>query len=129
MGMIALFLIVNLIAFIMLIWLKSDAVVEWGTLFGLSKFLKIKEFRNERLESAMCGSSLNYPDFLKEKYNYNFITKMLACPLCLCTWLSSIACIIISFILLKPLILLLIPTITILSLIIYGIINTLKILL
>jgi len=120
-----LFYLVNFITFIMLIWLNSDAIVEWGSLIGLSKLLKTEDFYQERLEAAMQGRSLSYPNFLKEKYHYNFITKMLSCPLCLSVWLSSISAIIISIVFLNPLALLLTPTITVLSLLTYGAITSL----
>lgn len=123
--MMELFYLVNLITFIMLIWLNSDAIVAWGSLFGLSKFLKVEEFRHARLENVIRNVSLSYPQFLKEKYNYNFITQMLSCPLCLCIWLSSIACVIIGIVLLNPLAIFLIPTVSVLSLLTYGVITTL----
>lgn len=114
--------IVCFITFLMLIWLKSEAIIEWGSLFGLSKILKIDEFYKTRIEYAIkgIGFGLNYPTFLKEKYHYNFITTMLACPLCLSVWLSIIAGITISIVLLKPLALFLIPVITVSSLLLYG---------
>ena len=124
--MMELFLVVNFITLIMLIWLKSDAIVEWGSLVGLSKFLKLEEFNTEKLESPIKGNSLTYPSFLKNKYHYNFITKLLGCPLCLSVWLSILACIFISIMSANWLNLLLIPTVCILSLITYGLVITLN---
>ena len=119
------FLLANLITLIMLIWLKSDAIVAWGSFIGLSKLLSIQEFYDRRLETVIKGWSINYPEFLEEKYDYNFITKMLACPLCLSVWLSILSCIIISIISLSWFIFLFLPTICILSLITYGVITLL----
>ena len=106
----------------MLIWFKSDAIVEWGSLFGLSKLFKVIEFYKMRLDFA--PSDLNYPTFLKEKYK-NFITKMLSCPLCLSVWLSNIFCFTSSVFLLDPFYLIMTPVVCILVLFIYGIINKL----
>jgi hypothetical protein len=115
------------ITLIMLIWLNSDALTNWGSLFGLSKLLKIEEFHKQRLDMIIRGMSMNltYPNFLKEKYNYNFITQMLSCPLCLSVWLSSISCVITSVLFFNFLILLLIPPVTILSLLTYGVVTRL----
>jgi hypothetical protein len=121
-----LFLLVNLIALILLVWLKSDAIIEWGSLFGLSKLLKTEEFYSKRLEMAIKGYPISYPEFLKEKYHYNFITKLLGCPLCLSMWLSILSCIFISIMSANLLNLLLMPTVCVLSLISYGLVVTLN---
>lgn len=120
------FTLLNLICFItliLLIWFKSDALIEWGKFSGLSKFLKTEEFYEKRLVKTIEGYQLNYPDFLKEKYNYNFIVKMLSCPLCLSVWLSTIICIFISIIWSSLFILMSIPVVICSSLLIYGIIS------
>ena len=124
--MMELFITVSFVTLIMLIWLKSDAIIEWGSLFGLSRFLKIEEFYHKRLEMTIKGFPLNYPEFLKDKYNYNFITKLLGCPLCLSVWLSILSCIFVSIMSANWLNLLLIPTVCVLSLITYGLIITLN---
>ena len=115
--------IISLITLILLIWLKSDALIEWGSLFGLSKFLMVEDYYNKRLEMIINGSHINYPEFLKEKYNYNFITELLACPLCLSVWLSIFMCVFFSII--SSTSLLAIPLVCVSSLIIYGIITKL----
>lgn len=124
--MMELFLLASFVTLIMLVWLKSDAIIEWGLLFGLSKLLKIEEFYDKRLEMAIKGFPLNYPDFLKEKYHYNFVTKLIACPLCLSVWLSILACIFISIMSSNWLNLFLIPTVCVLSLTFYGLIISLN---
>jgi uncharacterized membrane protein len=123
-----LFLLASFVTLIMLIWFKSDAVIAWGSLFGLSKFLKIDEFYDKRLEMAIKGISftLSYPEFLKEKYHHNFITKLLGCPLCLSVWLSILSCIFISVMSSSWLNLLFIPTVCVLSLTFYGLIISLN---
>ena len=111
--------IISLITLMLLVWLKSDALIEWGSLFGLSKFLMIEEFYSERLIQILSNEiyNYNYPSFLRSKYN-NFITKLLVCPLCLSVWLSVLMCIIFST-------LLAIPLVCVSSLIIYGVITKL----
>lgn len=114
--MIIIFWSICLIVSVLLVWFNSDALIEWGHLFGLDFLLKTKEFHDYKLE--MLPSNINYPTFLKIKYN-TFITKLLACPICLTFWISFALCIFSS--------LLLLPFIYIGSLSIYGvIINLLK---
>ena len=112
------------IVMILILWLRSDAIVEWGEVFGLSKILKLKEFREFRMEQSMnatCSSISSsigvhplfyYPTFLKMKYNC-FPVRLLSCPVCMTVWLSIIGCLIIS----SPLA---IPLVYVVSLIISG---------
>ena len=109
--MLDIILISNFISLILLIWLKSEAILEWGTLFGLSKILKEDEFKREKINQIPL--EITYPMFLRINYNC-FITKMISCPLCLSTWLSII------FTLLSSISIIFIPVVCILSLIIYG---------
>ena len=106
-------------ALLLLVWFKSEALIEWGSLLGISKFLKTEEFQKMKFEEL--PNSLNYPTFLKIKYN-NFITKLISCPLCLSIWLSIFISTITFFITSNLIFLLLIPPTIILSLFIYGII-------
>lgn len=109
-----------LIALILLIWLKSDALINWGELFKLSKFLHVDDFRIERVKQIEGGHfSFSYPHFLNTKYN-NFITRLLVCPLCLSVWLSSFFCLIFSVIGTSFIFMTLIPMVCVLSLILYG---------
>jgi|SRR5579862_6833376 len=113
-------ILVTFIALTLLIWFKSDAFIEWGSLFGLENFLKVSEYKAMKLNQLPLD--INYPTFLKIKYD-NFIVNMLACPLCLSVWLSFIgSCMLFIF---MPIIILLIPLISILSLVIYGIVTLL----
>lgn len=109
-----------LISFILLIWFKSDAFVSWGNLFGLSKFLHIDEFDTKVFESLVKGQPYSYPQFLKDKFNYNFITKLIGCPMCLSVWLSIFICGVISIITFNFIFLFMIPVICISSLLLYG---------
>lgn len=114
------FILSTFIALFLLVWFKSDALIEWGSLFGLENFLLVKEYNKMKLDQAPI--SINYPTFLKMKYN-NFITKLLACPLCLTFWLSTISAFFLFVFV--PLIIFMIPTIIITSLVLYGIVTSL----
>ena len=106
-----------LIAIILLVWLKTDALIEWGCNFGLSKILKEDEFyrfKMEQLLGPIPSSDISYPTFLKLKYN-SFLTRLTSCAICLSFWLSVIGCIIIFN-------LIAIPIVYVLSLVIYGIV-------
>lgn len=109
--------LVFLIAIVLLVWLKTDALIEWGCKFGLSKILKEDEFYKFKLEQLLGpvpSYNISYPTFLKTKYN-SFFTRLVSCPMCLSFWLSVIGCIVISD-------LIAIPIVYILSLVLYGII-------
>lgn len=114
------FIIATFIALFLLVWFKSDALVDWGSLFGLEEFLLVNEYNKMKIDQAPL--SINYPTFLKIKYN-NFVTKLLACPLCLTVWLSSFSAFLLFIFM--PIIIILIPSIVITSLVLYGIVTSL----
>lgn len=117
--MIEIIWIVSLIILIMLIWFNSEALIEWGSLFGLYKFLCVDEFYTKRIE--YLPANLNYPSFLKIKFN-NFITKLLACPLCICVWLSFLISFFMSLLSCDITDVLFMPIICVSALLFYGII-------
>ena len=106
----------------MLVWFKSDAIIEWGSLLRLSKFVKIKEFQEDK--KNWLPLDLNYPTFLRNRYD-NFITKMLSCPLCLSIWQSNSFCLVISLFFWDPYFVIMTPVVCVMALIIYGIVNKL----
>ena len=120
--MMILFYIACVIVTNMLVWFKSDAIIEWGSLLGLSKFVKVNEFQEAK--KAYLPLDLNYPTFLRNKYD-NFITKMASCPLCLCIWQSNIFCFIISLFFWDLYFVIMTPVVCIMSLIIWGTVNKL----
>jgi hypothetical protein len=109
--------IVTFIVLIMLVWFKSEAIIDWGNLFGLYDFLKIGAFYDMKRELA--PADISYPLFLRHRYN-NFITRMLACPICSCIWLSFYFTFMWALLTLNPSYLLFVPGISILSMITYG---------
>lgn len=117
-----LILTISFIVIILLSWFKSEAIIEWASLLGLSKFIQKEEFYSKQYENLPLG--LNYPTFLKLKYN-NFITRLISCPLCLTMWISSFISLLLTIIKLNFIFVLLNPFITICSLILYGLITKL----
>lgn len=64
---------------------KTDALVEYARLLRLDKFIYLTQY----LCFKINNQDNNYFDFLKQK-NYNFFTKLLACPFCLGFWFCAI---------------------------------------
>src|SRR5690349_7357699 len=112
-----LFILSTWVSLILLIWFMSDAIIDWGTVFGLGNFLKVKEYKGLKL--AQLPLDINYPSFLNMKYN-NFLTKLLSCPLCLSIWLTPGFYVFTAIILLNPLLIVYIPASVIISLLFYG---------
>jgi hypothetical protein len=79
--------IISCICFIstlMLVWFKSDAFIEYASLFGLKKLVKVQEYKDAKLENIY----LTYPLFLKLKYD-KFIFRLIGCKLCFSIWCSG----------------------------------------
>lgn len=75
----------------MLVWFKSDAFIEYASLFGLKKLIKAQEYKDEKLENMY----LTYPLFLKMKYD-KFIFRLIGCKLCFSVWWAAISSLFIS---------------------------------
>lgn len=77
------------IATILIIWFKSDVIIEYGKLLGLSKFLKIEEFEKKKDTEDL---TLTYITFLRMTYNGHpikrFFIRLITCVWCLTLWLS-----------------------------------------
>ena len=76
------------LALLLNVWFNTKAFVEYLDYFGLfiHSFL-IYKFKNKQEE----GSLLSYPAFLTSEFPDSFCLKILACPICLATWLNIIA--------------------------------------
>ena len=103
-------------AFIMLMWFKTDAVVEWVGLFGLKKMSR--NFKDARIQVA--PEFLTYPQYLRKKYNC-FLTRLLVCPFCTCVWLVAIQCVGLSILFSNIQFIVIFPIVYFISLFIYGI--------
>lgn len=64
------------------LFFKTDFVVEYGKLLGLSKFFHEEEYRAWQVHNIE-----GYPVFIREKYP-NFWGHLVGCPLCLPSFIS-----------------------------------------
>ena len=69
--------------FILVVWNDTNAIVEYGRLFGL-KFCQYKT--QEEI-------GIKFVDFLEIKYGDNFLIRLITCPICLTVWLCLAAAI------------------------------------
>jgi hypothetical protein len=109
--------IVCYITTVMLVWFKTDALIDWGQLIGLGTFLNAFDFYLERFRFA--PNEFNYPSYLKIKYP-NFLTKLISCPVCLSFWMVLAASFLVGILLLDLWLILFIPVTYILTLMTYG---------
>tara|TARA_R100000008_G_scaffold84320_1_gene71438 strand:- start:1025 stop:1378 length:354 start_codon:yes stop_codon:yes gene_type:complete len=68
---------------ILILWLKTEALLEYAKLLGLSKLIKIDEYEKESNNNPF----FTYHDFLLKKHN-SFIMRLITCPICLTVWMS-----------------------------------------
>lgn len=85
--------------FVMTIWFKTEAFVEYISLLKLDKLFKVKEF----IEYKKVNSDIDYPTFLLIKHK-NFLTKLISCPFCLNFWIVLAMCVIFNTIFYLPVI-------------------------
>ena len=71
------------ISLVLFIWFKSDAFIEYCSLFGFKKLFYIKDFN----EQKSINPALTYPDYLVI-YRDNFFSRLLSCPTCASVWLG-----------------------------------------
>jgi hypothetical protein len=73
------------LGYLMLVWLRTNAFVEYTTLLKMERFFHVAEY-NELHKHGYGG---NYVDFLVEYYNDNFFVRLSSCPVCLSFWLGA----------------------------------------
>jgi hypothetical protein len=88
-----------LISYVLVVWFKTNAFVEYISLFKLSKLFYVEDY-NSLVTNGYEGS---YVEFLREYYHDYFIARLVTCPICLGFWLS------VSFLLLNPQNILILP--------------------
>lgn len=71
-------------SFSLVVWLKTNAFVEYMRIFKLATLFKVSEY----LELEKNGYSDNYIDFIAEYYHDNFFARLVICPICLSFWLG-----------------------------------------
>lgn len=79
------------IAFVLLVWFKTNVVYEYGKLLGIRRFGF--DGYQKLIDSFEKSGSLdlhlpNYCQFLNNKYSENFFINLINCPICLSFWLS-----------------------------------------
>ena len=67
---------------VLIIWNETNAFVEY------SRLLLGAEFEDYRTQE---DSGVLYVDYLASKYPYNFIVRLISCPMCLGVWLSIVS--------------------------------------
>ena len=72
------------LSYLLVVWLRTNAFVEYMQLCKLSRFFHIAEY--SKLHSEGYGG--NYVDFLAEYYSDKFAVRLLICPVCLSFWLG-----------------------------------------
>jgi hypothetical protein len=83
------------LAFILCVWLDTDAFYEYATLIGVSKRGKVLGNFHKAREA---GSTQLFKEYLEAFYYKNFFARLITCPVCLSTWLGTIAGIIVTII-------------------------------
>lgn len=75
-----------ILSYFMVIWFKTNAFVEYMTVFRLTRLFHIAEY-NQLHRDGYEGS---YLDFLSEYYKDSFFVRLLSCPICFSFWLGVI---------------------------------------
>jgi len=70
--------------YFLLVWLRTNAFVEYMTLLGLKNYCHVGEYA--KLQSE--GYSEVYTQFLAEYYYNQFFIRLIICPVCLSFWLG-----------------------------------------
>ncbi len=78
-----------LITLFLLVWFKTEAFIEYMTLFGISQFFKIDEWENFK---KTMDATVSYHEFLRIKHTdtkwKRFIVKLTTCTVCVSMWIS-----------------------------------------
>jgi hypothetical protein len=72
------------LAYILLVWFRTNAFAEYVNLFKLSKFFKVGKY----YELVENGYPEGYIQFLKEYYHDSFLIRLFTCPICFGFWLG-----------------------------------------
>jgi hypothetical protein len=86
-----------LINFALLVWFKTEAIVEYSKLFKLGKFFRVDKY----IDYKKINPEINYITYLTVK-NPNFLTKLATCPYCLNFWITLFSCLLFSNIIFFP---------------------------
>ncbi len=101
------------VALFLLVWMHSEAFLEYMTMIGGSRFFLIDDFKKKQ----EVDPALDYISYM-QAFHDSFFTRLITCPLCFSVWLTLIACFLVGNFVIFPIC-------NILALIIYKV--TLKI--
>ncbi len=73
-----------LVGYLLLLWFRTNAFVEYISVFKLSHFFHVDTYH----ELVGNGYNASYPDFLKEYFGDSFFVRLVTCPICLGFWLA-----------------------------------------
>jgi hypothetical protein len=69
--------------FLLFIWFKTDAFIQYSELFGLSNKFKISEWQDYRI----LNPKISYLEYISIKKR-NFLTKLISCVPCFLFWIA-----------------------------------------
>lgn len=76
-----------ILAYALVVWLRTNAFVEYVRLVNCSRFFHVSDY----LKVQADGYGGSYIDFLAEYYHESFFVRLVICPVCLSFWLGCIS--------------------------------------
>lgn len=74
------------LAYLLVVWLRTNAFVEYMRLFHLTSLFHVSDY----LKIQGDGYGGSYIDFLAEYYHESFFVRLFICPVCLSFWLGLV---------------------------------------
>ena len=84
-------------ALVLLVWLHSEAFIEYATFVGGNRFFLIDDFREKQKQNP----ALDYISYLQDSRD-TFFVRLITCPLCLSVWITLITCVVTGNMLVFP---------------------------
>ena len=75
-------LVALMLSFLLVVWLRTNAFVEYMRLFRLGGLFHVDEYA----KISADGYEGNYIDFLVEYYKDSFFVRLLSCAVCISSW-------------------------------------------
>lgn len=70
------------LAYLMVVWFKSNMLPEYSALAGLGKWMIFENYSKINAEG-----DVSFPEYLAMEYNCFFV-RLITCPICLVFWLA-----------------------------------------
>ena len=86
-----------LTAVVLLVWLHSEAFIEYATLFSGNRFFYIDDFREKQKEEP----TLDWIMYL-QLYHDSFFIRLVTCQMCLSFWMALAICMLSHNLILLP---------------------------